>query len=95
MTIGRAGRLEAHGSRRGVTRSANGGGLRMVHEPMTVAMLKQRLAEDTKIPNVQARCELYVRLFLHANYGDDVWDEAEYAALGCAEFSPWQLNPGF
>jgi para-nitrobenzyl esterase len=75
--------------------TASGGGLRMVREPMTVAMLKQRLAQDTKIPDMRSRCELYVRLFLHANYGDDVWNEAEYAALGCAEFAPWQLDTGF
>jgi para-nitrobenzyl esterase len=75
--------------------TASGGGLRMVYEPMTVAMLKQRLAQDTKIPDVRTRCELYVRLFLHANYGDDVWNEADYQALGCAEFAPWQLDIGF
>lgn len=75
--------------------TTSGGGLRMVREPMTVAMLKQRLAQDTKIPDMRSRCELYVRLFLHANYGDDVWNEAEYAALGCTEFAPWQLDTGF
>ncbi len=75
--------------------TASGGGLRMVHEPMTVAMLKQRLGEDTNMPDARTRCELYVRLFLHANHGDDVWDEADYQAQGCAEFEPWQLDIGF
>ena len=75
--------------------TANGGGLRMVHEPMTVAMLKQRLATDTTMPDLRPRCELYVRLFLHANHGNDVWDEADYQAMGCAEFAPWQLDIGF
>ncbi len=75
--------------------TASGGGLRMVHEPMTVAMLKQRLATDTTMPDLRTRCELFVRLFLHANYGDDVWDEADYQALGCAAFQPWQLDIGF
>jgi para-nitrobenzyl esterase len=75
--------------------TASGGGLRMVQEPMTVMMLKQRLAQDQNMPDLRSRCELYVRLFLHANNGDDVWDEADYRALGCAEFEPWQLDAGF
>jgi hypothetical protein len=24
-----------------------------------------------------------------------VWDEADYQALGCAAFQPWQLDSGF
>ncbi len=75
--------------------TASGGGLRMVQEPMTVAMLKQRLAQEKQMPDLRARCELHARLFLHANAGDDVWDEADYQALGCAEFAPWQLDVGF
>ncbi|HEY6132194.1 MAG TPA: carboxylesterase family protein, partial [Halioglobus sp.] len=65
------------------------GGLRMVKEPMTVPMLKQRLAQDTNIPDLRRRCELHVQLFLHANAGDDVWEDADYRALGCAGFEPW------
>jgi para-nitrobenzyl esterase len=74
--------------------TAAGGGLRMVREPMTVAMLKQRLAQDTGIPDLRTRCRLHVQMFLHANAGDDVWSEADYEALGCAEFDPWELDAG-
>jgi len=69
-----------------------GGGPRMVKEPMTVAMLKQRVAADEAFPDPRARCALYVRLFLLANSGDDVWDEEDYNALGCEDFDPWSLE---
>ncbi|MBK6508063.1 MAG: carboxylesterase family protein [Haliea sp.] len=72
--------------------TAAGGGLRMVKEPMTVAMLKQRLARDNSLPDVRARCALHVQLFLLANAGADVWNQREYEALGCAEFKPWSLE---
>ena len=72
--------------------TARGGGLRMVNEPMTVAMLKERIAQDPNIPELRSRCALHVQLFLLANAGDDVWDEADYDALGCAEFNPWGLE---
>ena len=68
------------------------GGLQLVKEPMTTAMLKQRLSEDQNIPDLHSRCSLHVQLFLLANAGDDVWDEAEYEVLGCAEFDPWSLD---
>ena len=69
-----------------------GGGLRMVREPMTVAMLKERLAQDEHLPDLRTRCALHVDLFLQANSGDDHWDEADYHALGCGEFDPWSLE---
>jgi para-nitrobenzyl esterase len=72
----------------------NGGGVRMVREPMTIGMLKQRLAKDSGIPDLRARCQLHVQLFLHANAGDDVWSEDDYKALGCGEFNPWELDAG-
>jgi para-nitrobenzyl esterase len=72
--------------------TASGGELRMVKEPMTVAMLKARLAQDPNIPDLRARCELHVQLFLLANAGDDVWDHGEYESLGCAGFPPWSLE---
>ncbi len=72
--------------------TAADGGLRMVREPMTVAMLKKRVAEDPDIPDLRTRCELHVQLFLLANAGDDVWNRKEYDALGCAEFDPWSLE---
>jgi hypothetical protein len=58
-----------------------GGGLRMVREPMTSSMLKVRLAQDSNIPSLRARCEPHVQLFLQANAGADVWSETEYQAL--------------
>ena len=72
--------------------TASGGGLRMVNEPMTVAMLKERIAQDPNIPELRSRCALHVQLFLFANAGDDVWNEADYNALGCAQFNPWELH---
>ena len=72
--------------------TASGGGLRMVNEPMTVAMLKERIAQDPNIPELRSRCALHVQLFLLANAGDDVWNEADYNALGCAQFNPWGLE---
>ena len=72
--------------------TAAGGGPHMVKAPMTVAMLKQRVAEDQTFPDLRTRCALYVRLFLLANSGDDVWDGADYNALGCGEFDPWSLE---
>ena len=72
--------------------TAADGGLRMVKEPMTVAMLKQRLAEDQEIPDLRTRCALHVRLFLLANVGADVWNKQQYNALGCAKFNPWTLE---
>lgn len=74
--------------------TAGDNGPRMVREPMTVAMLKQRLAQDPAIPDLQTRCRLYVQMFLHANAGDDVWSDADYRALGCGEFNPWTLDAG-
>jgi para-nitrobenzyl esterase len=74
--------------------TAAGGGVRMVREPMTVDLLKQRLAQDSGIPDLRTRCRLHVQMFLHANAGDDVWSEADYRALGCGEFNPWELDAG-
>ena len=72
--------------------TVSGGGLRMVNEPMTVAMLKERIAQDQNITDLRSRCALHVQLFLLANAGDDVWDEADYNALGCSGFDPWELE---
>ncbi|MCB1705896.1 MAG: carboxylesterase family protein [Halioglobus sp.] len=72
--------------------TAADGGPHMVREPMTVAMLKQRVAEDPDIPDLRTRCALYVQLFLLANSGADVWNRKEYNALGCAGFNPWSLE---
>ena len=72
--------------------TASDGGLRMVKEPMTSTMLKQRLARDQNMPDLRTRCSLHVQLFLLANAGDDVWDQADYEALGCAELEPWSLE---
>lgn len=72
--------------------TAADGGLHMVREPMTVAMLRQRVAQDPDIPDLRTRCELYVRLFLLANAGADVWSRKHYNTLGCSEFAPWSLE---
>jgi para-nitrobenzyl esterase len=71
--------------------TAAGGGPRMSREPMTVAMVKERLAQDDSFPDLKSRCALHARLFLEFNSGDDTWDEAEYTALGCGDFDPWAL----
>ncbi len=72
----------------------SGGGLRMVDEPMTVAMLQERIAQDPSISDLRSRCALHVQIFLLANAGDDVWDESDYNALGCSDFDPWALGAG-
>jgi para-nitrobenzyl esterase len=71
--------------------TAAGGGLRMVREPMTIAILKQRLAEDSGFADLRERCALYVELFLLANDGADVWNKNDYNAIGCGKFEPWSL----
>jgi para-nitrobenzyl esterase len=72
--------------------TAADGGLRMVKEPMTVGMLKERVTNDTGIADLRARCALYVQLFLLANAGADVWNKKGYEDIGCAEFEPWSLE---
>ncbi|MCP4827586.1 MAG: carboxylesterase family protein, partial [Proteobacteria bacterium] len=72
--------------------SPSGGGLRMVDEPMTIAMLKERVAEDNNIPDLRERCSLYVEMFLLQNSGDDTWDEESYEAMGCGIYEPWSLE---
>ena len=57
-----------------------------------LAEYNQRVAQDQNMPDLRTRCSLYVQLFLIANAGDDVWDEAHYNTLGCAEFDPWSLD---
>jgi para-nitrobenzyl esterase len=68
-----------------------GGGLRMVHEPMTVAMIKQRIVDDPFLSPEQ-RCAMFAEMFFKSNAGEDFWDEAEYQALGCAGSDPWQVE---
>lgn len=65
-----------------------GGGLRMVQEPMTVAMLKMRVASDPQLPG-EERCNLFAVMFFQANAGDDFWDQDEYRELGCTDMDPW------
>ena len=72
--------------------SPSGGGLRMVDEPMTIAMLKERVAQDNNIPDLRERCSLYVEMFLLQNSGDDTWDEESYEAMGCGIYEPWSLE---
>ncbi|MDG2270979.1 MAG: carboxylesterase family protein, partial [Halioglobus sp.] len=72
--------------------TANGGGLRMVDDPTTVLMLKERIAQDQNITDLRSRCALHVQIFLLANAGDDVWNETDYNALGCSKFDPWALE---
>jgi para-nitrobenzyl esterase len=69
----------------------SGGGLRMVSEPMTMALLKQRIAADTYMEDAQ-RCALYAEMFFKSNAGDDFWLESEYLELGCADLDPWQAQ---
>ncbi|MFT5811388.1 MAG: para-nitrobenzyl esterase [Rubritalea sp.] len=71
--------------------SASSGGSKMSREPMTIAMLKQRLAEDPKIVDAKIRCRTHAELFLKVNSGDDYWNEQEYLDLGCAQYNPWTL----
>jgi para-nitrobenzyl esterase len=72
--------------------SAADGGPRMGRDPMTIAMLKQRVAEDPGMADTKTRCATHAELFLKANAGDDFWDEEEYEQLGCGEFDPWTME---
>ena len=70
--------------------SPESGGSKMSREPMTIAMLKQRLADDPNIANTKTRCRTHAELFLKINSGDDYWNEQEYLDLGCAKYNPWK-----
>jgi para-nitrobenzyl esterase len=72
--------------------SAADGGPRMGKEPMTIAMVKQRVAEGPDMTDTRTRCATYAELFLKTNNGDDFWDEGEYKQLGCGEFDPWTME---
>lgn len=67
------------------------GGVRSQPETLTVAALKQRLANDPAITGLRLRCALYVDLFLANGGAADFFDPAEYTALGCGEFKPSDL----
>jgi para-nitrobenzyl esterase len=71
--------------------SPGSGGSKMSREPMTIAMLKQRLANDPDIADTETRCRTYSQLFLKTNSGDDYWSEQEYLDLGCAKYNPWTI----
>lgn len=68
-----------------------GGGLRMVNQPMTIAMLKERVAQDQHL-NLQERCAVHAELFFKANSGEDFWNIKEFNELGCEGMNPWQLE---
>ena len=72
--------------------SISSGGSKMSREPMTIAMLKQRLVEDSDIADTKTRCSTHAELFLKANSGDDFWNEQEYLDLGCGQYSPWTME---
>ena len=72
--------------------SISSGGSKMSREPMTIAMLKQRLVEDSDIADTKTRCSTHAELFLKANFGDDFWNEQEYLELGCGQYSPWTME---
>ena len=71
--------------------TAADGGLRMVQQPMTVAMLKDRLQNDPRLSQ-QDRCAIFSDLFFKSNTGDDYWDADEFASLGCDRQDPWDLQ---
>jgi hypothetical protein len=72
--------------------SISSGGSKMSQDPMTIAMLKQRVAEDPDITDIKTRCSKYAELFLKINFGDGFWDEQEYRDLGCAKYNPWTME---
>jgi para-nitrobenzyl esterase len=71
--------------------SPGSGGSKMSREPMTIAMLKQRLAKDPQITDTKTRCRIHAELFLKINSGDDYWNEQEYLDLGCVNYDPWTI----
>jgi para-nitrobenzyl esterase len=69
--------------------TADGGGIRMTDEEVTIANLKAELAADTTITDPEERCRLYVSTFGGAGF-----DQAEYDDFGkdgCAQFDPSQF----
>lgn len=68
-----------------------GGGLRMVDQPMTAALIKQRLAADNTL-DIQTRCAMFANMFLQSSPGDNFWNEDEYLAMDCADYDPWKLQ---
>lgn len=71
--------------------SPSSGGSKMSREPMTIEMLKKRLANDPDIADTKTRCRTHAELFLKTNSGDDYWNEQKYFDLGCAQYNPWKI----
>jgi para-nitrobenzyl esterase len=71
--------------------TVTGGGLRMATEPMTTAMLKERVTNGF-FPDRESRCTMYAALFLGSEDGGDGWDQAGFESLGCGAYDPWLLE---
>ena len=70
--------------------TAEGGGIRMTDEEVSMASIKAELAADETITNPEERCRLYV-----SNVGAAGFDQAEYDSFGpdgCAQFDPGQFR---
>ena len=60
------------------------GGIRMDDETVTFAAIKAELIADSAFPELQERCETYVRILRRT----DLFDAQEYAEMGCAAYPP-------
>lgn len=64
--------------------SQQGGGLRMTDSRLTLADFRRRLENDTIITDASQRCELYTQMFNSSPWGQEHFNEQEYASLGCS-----------
>ncbi|MFK8042175.1 carboxylesterase/lipase family protein [Congregibacter sp.] len=67
-----------------------GEGVRSETISVTVEDVKQRLSQETRLPE-RLRCALYVDLFLDNNGLSEQFDTREYQDLGCGEIPSWPL----
>lgn len=68
----------------------DGEGVRSATISVTVENVKQRLSQETSLPE-RLRCALYVDLFLDNNGLSELFDTREYQDLGCGEIPSWPL----
>lgn len=63
--------------------SPSGGGVRMSEKRLAVADFRRRLENDTIITAKEDRCALYTDLFNSARWGQELFNQQEFAKLGC------------
>ena len=64
------------------------GGIRMDDEVVTYRAIKAELVADTGFADKSLHCATYVRVFRRT----ELFDNAEYTALGCADYPPESIS---